>query len=175
MKLLAAIVIFLSCCVSPVVLGSQLSKATDIIQAYEKLTSLREGKSDLLKGGDGVFVVTADEESDLQTTDLILSINNQPIYSVADLYLKVALYEQNDDKFRVVLQRDGDIINETMSASDFSVLLSDMTPGEVSQILADYFEDAAGDENTGAKYALVDEYLRGRPNRTPNNTINQTK
>ena len=175
MKLLAAIVIFLSCCVSPVVSGSQLTKATDIIQAYEDLSSLRQADSDLLKGGDGVFVVSADEQSKLQSADLILSVNDKPIYSVADLYLKVALYENNDDQFRIVLQRDDEVVNETMSASDFSVLLSDMTPGEVSEILANYFDAAALDENTGAKYALVDEYLKGRPNRTPNNTINQTK
>ena len=174
MKLLAAIVIFLSCCVSPVVSGSQLSNATGIIQAYEELTSLREGDSDLLKGGDGVFVVSADQPSDLQSSDLILSVNDQPIYSVADLYLKVALYDEDDDQFCVVLQRDGEVLNATMSANDFSVILSDMSPGEVSEILADYFDESAL-ENSTAKYTMVDEYLKGRPNRTPNNTLNQTK
>ena len=175
MKLLAAIVIFLSCCVSPVVLGSQLTKATDITQAYEVLSSLRENNSDLLKGGDGVFVVASAQKSDLQSSDLILSLNDQPIYSVADLYLKIALYQQDDDNFGVVLQRDGEVLTKTMNASDFNAELSDMSPGEVSLILTEYFADSELDEDTEAKYAIVDEYLKGRPSRTPNNTINQTK
>lgn len=175
MKLLATVVIILSCCVSPVVLGSQLNKAADITQAYEQLSSLRETSSDLLKGGDGVFVVESDELSDFQSLDLILSINDQPIYSVADLYLKVALYEQDDDIFCVLLKRDGEMVNVAMAADDFSVILSDMAPGEVSQIIADTIAESGVQESSEANYATIDEYLKGRPSRTPNNTVTQIK
>ena len=169
MKLLAAIVIFLACCVSPAIYGSESVTASDITAAYKELSTLRDNDSALLKGGDGVFVVDANNSSEFESLDLILSVNDSPIYSVADLYSKISTNDKTGGRYKVIYQREGEIKKDVMVASDFSVILSDMLPGEVSQIIADAQQESQQDEMK-AKYTMIDEYLRGRPIRTPNNT-----
>ncbi len=179
MKLLAPILILMTCCLCQVVSGSQQSQKLALIDAYEDLSSLRSTDSALLKGGDGVFVIQAENSSLLEALDIILTVNDKPIYSVADLYLKIALNDKSDGEFRVALQRDGELIRLQVARSDFSVLLSDMAPGEVSQIISENYQDTEdesdGEEETQSQYALVDEYLKGRPLRTPNNMITKIK
>lgn len=169
MKLLAFIVILTLGLNSHQTTAAQISDNSKVIRAYEELITMRDARSELLKGGDGVMVIETALVSQLQPLDLILSIDNKPLLSVIDLYDRIAKTKTNNDSFTTTVKRNGEIIELSLLPADFKVKLSDMNPQEVSRLIEQSI--AANDSDNLSKkdeYQMINQYLKGRPYRTPN-------
>ena len=172
MKLLAIVVMLLCCCISHVVSGSQLTHKTDLLASYKQLLSLRNAGSTLLKGGDGVMVTKTVVDSKFKVNDLLLSINNRPINSTANLMQYIAGKDQQDDLYSVTLNRDGKIVEVSAIPADFHVFLSDMNPIEVSEMFDQRYSNIDNTRKVKSEHQMIRQYLKGRPVRTPNNILN---
>ena len=174
MRLLASILIVITCCVCPAVYGSQPINKHNVIGTYKKLVEMRNSDSELLLSGNGVMVVASTEKSQLQPLDIILSFNGQPIYSVSNLQQQIAINDPEQDNYTVNIMRAGIEKTIVLKPEEFSVNISNMNPIELGQLIG-----AMSDSDSSAAVSeqddMTSQYLKGRPFRTPNNRTGYVK
>lgn len=175
MRLLAPILIVITCCVSPAVFGSQPVNKPDVISTYKQLIELRKSDSELLLDGNGVMVIGSAAKSKLKSLDIILSFNDKPIYSVSNLQHQIAVNDPEKESYTVTIQRAGNPMNLVLAPQDFELKLSDMNPIELGQILNAMSDSTANKSVVQNTDAMTTQYLQGRPFRTPNNRTSYAK
>lgn len=169
MRLLAPILIVMSCCFSIVVFGSQPVEKSAVISTYKQLLALRKTDSELLLSGNGVMVIGSSAQSKLQPLDIVLTLNTKPIYSVSNLQHRIAVNNSGKHSYSVKVHRAGRVVSLALSPQDFELKLSDMNPIELGQILSSVSSSSAAQYGIDRNNAMTSQYLKGRPFRTPNN------
>jgi len=126
--------------------------------------------SSLLDYEMGVIVIETTRESQpvFNVMDIIVSYNDIEIKDTE--HLKSLLKEQSSqEKLRLVIIRDKNLLNLEVSPGPWYVALHDMTQEAYATLITDQNGHTLSKHERKTQLGMLQQYLKGRPYRTPNN------
>jgi hypothetical protein len=170
MKLLVGLMLSLS--LGHAQLMAQSPTRPEILVSYADLHNYRTNADAILQGGQGVMVIKPDEGSALKALDIVVSFNKQPVQSVNQLLTmtEAAPAEQSID---LILIRAGKTHSLKLSKKALQAVYSDMLAAQVNELMSSRM--ISDNKPNNSQDAMIHEYLKGRPYRTPNNRDDMTK
>lgn len=136
----------------------------------EKIKAIVAQSGAIIDDDQGVFVVATSRDSQpmFNAMDIIVSFDDIPINSKSQLVsLLNDQFHQSTHKLTVI--RDKKLIKLEVAAGPWHVDLHDMTQAAYATLITDQYDQPLTKLERDKKMGMLQQYLKGRPYRTPNN------